>query len=168
MLISYIQSKRFSIRFLFLAILLTHVVFFIQNYSFFFESLRLGFGFVYSYTQLFDIQNTFSLFSLVVAVVTILLSAFNFSCVWEYIQLQNTLTKKLNKKHHSLFGIGTVLALMGTHCASCVAVLFGGLLSTSVLALLPFGGNEIGLVGVAILLYTSYIIIKKLNQPYIC
>ncbi len=177
MFLNYVQLKKlltktFFIRFFILTFVFTHVFLIIQNYSFFTESIRLGFGLPYAYTQLFDVENTFSTFAIFIASVSILLSAFNISLMWEYMQIQIKLQSKiqnsLHTKHNYIFGFGTILAVLGTHCVSCVAVLFGGLLSVSVLSVLPFGGNEIGLIGIMILLYTTYITAKKLQNPYVC
>lgn len=61
------------------------------------------------------------------------------------------------------FGIGC--AACGTFLLSSILVLFG---AGGVLAWLPFGGEEFGLLGVGLLLYANHLIVKKINTPLVC
>tara|TARA_B100000508_G_scaffold101355_1_gene79799 strand:- start:6422 stop:6970 length:549 start_codon:yes stop_codon:yes gene_type:complete len=61
------------------------------------------------------------------------------------------------------FGIGC--AACGTFLLSSILVLFG---AGGLLAWLPFGGEEFGLIGVGLLLYANHIIVKKINAPLVC
>lgn len=61
------------------------------------------------------------------------------------------------------FGIGC--AACGTFLLSSILVLFG---AGGVLAWLPFGGEEFGLLGVGLLVYANYLIVKKINAPLVC
>lgn len=61
------------------------------------------------------------------------------------------------------FGIGC--AACGTFILTSALTLFG---ATGVLAYLPFGGEEFGFLGVALLLYANYLILEKINEPLVC
>lgn len=61
------------------------------------------------------------------------------------------------------FGIGC--AACGTFLLSSILVLFG---AGGLLAWLPFGGEEFGLLGVGLLLYANHIVVKKINAPLVC
>lgn len=61
------------------------------------------------------------------------------------------------------FGIGC--AACGTFILTSTLTLFG---ATGVLAYLPFGGEEFGFLGVALLLYANYLILEKINEPLVC
>lgn len=67
---------------------------------------------------------------------------------------------------------GIASSLLGVGCASCGSVVltsFIGLSSaTTVLGVLPFRGQEFGLLGIIILLIAIGFTLKKINQPFIC
>ena len=164
MLEKYLKSRLFYIRFVVLVVVFSHIILLTRNYSFFLESIRLDFGFWYAYSQLFDIKNTFNISGGIVALLMIVISSINLSLLWQYIKLRN----KVLETSNSFLGIGTLLAMIGTYCISCTAALFGGVVSTSIVSYLPFAGLEIGGIGIMILLYSTYLIAKKLNNPYTC
>ena len=67
---------------------------------------------------------------------------------------------------------GLVSGIFGIGCAAC-----GSFILTSVLALvgaggaitfLPFGGEEFGFLGVGLLLYSVYALLKRINDPLVC
>jgi len=70
----------------------------------------------------------------------------------------------------SLVGVAT--SLLGVGCASCGSVVLTSLIgfgsATTVLGVLPFRGQEFGIVGIAILLITIGFTFKKINQPFVC
>ena len=67
---------------------------------------------------------------------------------------------------------GLVAGVFGIGCAACGTFVLASMLTlfgaTGVLAYLPFGGEEFGLLGVALLLYANYIILVKINEPLVC
>lgn len=73
----------------------------------------------------------------------------------------------------SVLGVsGFVSGLLGIGCAACgtfiistVLVLFG---ATGILTLLPLGGEEFGLVGVGLLVFSTYLLLKKMKEPLVC
>lgn len=62
-----------------------------------------------------------------------------------------------------IFGIGC--AACGTFILTSVLALFG---ATGFLAVLPLGGEEFGFLGVGLLIYSIYILTKKINDPLVC
>ncbi len=73
----------------------------------------------------------------------------------------------------SALGIGGVISgFFGIGCAACGTFIltslfaFGG--ASTFLALLPLGGQEFGFLGVGLLAYALYSLLKKLNQSPVC
>jgi hypothetical protein len=62
-----------------------------------------------------------------------------------------------------IFGIGC--AACGTFILTPVLALFG---AAGFLTWLPFGGEEFGFLGVGLLLYSIYVVAKKINDPLVC
>lgn len=88
-----------------------------------------------------------------------------------YIRLMRTQPAQLRGIGTTSVG-GLVSGILGIGCAAC-----GTFLLTSVLALfgaagvvsfLPFGGEEFGFIGVVLLGYTIYVILKRLHAPFVC
>lgn len=67
---------------------------------------------------------------------------------------------------------GAVAAALSVGCASCGTFILGYVLSLvgagTVLAVLPFGGAEIGLVGVVGLGYSLYRLAQEIDKPLVC
>lgn len=62
-----------------------------------------------------------------------------------------------------LFGIGC--AACGTFVLTSVLALFG---ATGLLVFLPFGGVEFGFLGIGLLSYSVYLLLKKIDDPLVC
>lgn len=67
---------------------------------------------------------------------------------------------------------GTTLGIFGVGCAACGSLILTGLLSAvgglGILTLLPFQGQELGIVGVVALLYATYFLVQKIISPVTC
>lgn len=67
---------------------------------------------------------------------------------------------------------GLVSGILGIGCAACGTFILSSLLvligAGGVLSYLPFGGEEFGFIGVALLLYAGYALIKKIEAPLVC
>ena len=67
---------------------------------------------------------------------------------------------------------GTTMGMFGVGCATCGSLVLTGLLSTVgglwILALLPFRGQELGVIGVIALGYTTYFFVQKISSPVTC
>lgn len=139
----------------------------LQNGSYILESLRIGFGVWDSYLTLFDFANYFTI-HFVVILVAIILITFNLTLFWKFVEQQRAVQLKSEKKNHWFIGLGMFIIMLGMQCLSCGAAILGGLVSLSFLAVFPHAGLYLNLVGLAILLYATYRLIKKINTPYVC
>lgn len=111
-------------------------------------------------------------FSIVSATYTILIAIFfgiNIAMLVYYIKVRRV--SLANSGTASGIG-GLVSGIFGVGCASC-----GTFILTSVLALfgagglvtiLPFGGEEFGILGLALILFSVYIMAKKIEEPLTC
>ncbi|MBI2004970.1 hypothetical protein HYS79_02305 [Patescibacteria group bacterium] len=67
---------------------------------------------------------------------------------------------------------GLVSGVFGIGCAACGTFLFTSTLALfgagGLLALLPFGGEEFGFLGVGLLAYSTYVTAKKITEPLVC
>ena len=164
----YIITKRFWVYFFFIFLISAHLFLLVQNFSFILESSRIGISLFDSVPTIYDFFNSYTKKSFYILLITLIISSFNISLLIEYFRLQKNANKNIKNHSGKKMGVAMTLAYVASHCASCGAVLFGGLISASFLAYLPFGGAELGVIGILIMLYVSYDIIKKLNNPYVC
>lgn len=67
---------------------------------------------------------------------------------------------------------GIISGFFGIGCAACGTLVLGPLLALvgagGLIALLPFGGQEFGFLGVVLLGFSIFLIAKKLNAPAVC
>ncbi len=70
----------------------------------------------------------------------------------------------------SLAGVAT--SMLGVGCASCGSVVLTSLIgfgsATTLLGILPFRGQEFGILGIVILLLAINFTLKKINQSFNC
>lgn len=172
----YIMTTRFWIYFVLIFLVTSHLFLFIQNFSFILESSRIGISLFDSVPTIYDFFNTYTKVSFYILLTTLIISSFNLSLLIEYFRIQKNIAENISidkvngGKNHSgkKMGVAMTLAYVASHCASCGAVLFGGLISASFLTYLPFGGVEFGVLAIIVMIYVAYDIIKKLNNPYVC
>lgn len=67
---------------------------------------------------------------------------------------------------------GVFAGAFGVGCAACGSLILTSLIGTaggiSVLAILPLRGGELGIIGVALLGYSMYLLAKQINKPLVC
>jgi hypothetical protein len=67
---------------------------------------------------------------------------------------------------------GLLLGAFGIGCASCGPLIIAPVLSvigiSGLLTFLPFGGEEFLMVGLLLLIYSTYALLKKINEPMTC
>ena len=67
---------------------------------------------------------------------------------------------------------GLVSGIFGIGCAACGTFVLTSVLTLigagGLLAVLPFGGEEFGFIGVLLLMYSIYVLTKKINDPLVC
>jgi len=70
----------------------------------------------------------------------------------------------------SLSGLGS--GALGVGCAACGSLVLTSLIGTAtgvgLLALLPLKGAEFGIMGVALLGYSTYLLAKQIRKPLVC
>lgn len=70
-------------------------------------------------------------------------------------------------------GLGGLMSgVLGIGCAACGTFILTSVLTlfgvSGIIAYLPLGGEEFGLLGVGLLLYSLYILSKKIAEPLLC
>lgn len=110
-----------------------------------------------------------SIFSIIGLIVTALLFSVNVTLFVYYIRRRYT----HGPKRPGVSGtFGFIIGLFGVGCASCGSLLFASLLSAvglgSLLSFLPFGGEELILLGIIFLLFSIYELLKKIRDPLVC
>jgi len=67
---------------------------------------------------------------------------------------------------------GIFAGAFGVGCAACGPLILTSLIGTvggiSVLAILPLRGGELGIIGVALLGYSMYLLAKQITKPLVC
>lgn len=67
---------------------------------------------------------------------------------------------------------GLVSGIFGIGCAACGTFILTSLLAvfgvSGAFVFLPFGGEEFGFLGVGLLMYSVYVLSKKINEPIVC
>jgi hypothetical protein len=88
-----------------------------------------------------------------------------------YIKKMNTFGIKIGKAGTVSVG-GFVSGIFGIGCASCGAFIATTLLTSigigGVITLLPLGGEEFGIVGVVLLVWSQYLLVKQIKFGNIC
>lgn len=68
--------------------------------------------------------------------------------------------------------VGITAAVIGFGCAACGSIFFASLLGTfggaGLIALMPYGGAEVGIVGLALLGLSMYTLTNAINKPRVC
>ncbi len=113
------------------------------------------------------LQTNFSLLSRTLTILVSFLFALNSSFLVFYLLRAVRLSKSAG------LGIsGFVLSLIGIGCASCGSVILTALFGTGATAgfirYLPLKGQEFGIISIAILSFSIYLLAKKIKDPLIC
>lgn len=121
-----------------------------------------------SLSTFFDIQNTFTTSTLILAVLGSFLGGLNIALAYTYIRIRGEII--LRSGLYS--GVGLFLAFLGIGCAACgtafLSVILGFFGFSAMLQMLPYKGEEIGYIGLIILLIATYVLAKKLDVPNVC
>lgn len=68
--------------------------------------------------------------------------------------------------------LGGIAAILGFGCAACGSLFLASFAATlggtGILAALPYGGEEIGYIGMALLLLSAFLLIRAINKPVVC
>lgn len=113
-------------------------------------------------------------FTLVSATYTLLIAIlFGIQIALLVYYIKKTKTNRASLRGVGGAGIGGLIAgIFGIGCAACGTFILTAVLSLvgagGLLAFLPFGGEELGFLGVALLLYSIWLLLKKLEAPNVC
>lgn len=140
-----------------------------QAYGIFdFNSISLYKRFNLFLSTIFDIKNTFTAGSLILAILGSLLGGINLSLAYTYMILRGEVI--LRSGLYS--GIGLLFAFFGVGCAACgtalLSVILGFFGFSAMLSLLPYQGQEIGYIGLIILCIATYTLARKVAVPNVC
>jgi len=112
----------------------------------------------------------FSVFSVTVTFLTVLLLSMNISLLIHYLRRQRRLIG--SKRGHAAGATGLIAGIFGIGCAACGSIIMSAIFASvgagGLLLLLPFHGAEIGLLGIGLLLFSIYQLTKQVTAPMVC
>ena len=118
-----------------------------------------------------SLGSNFTLFTASYTVLISLLMGVNVSLLWYYGARARRLSKIDRTVTFTGIG-GFVSGLFGIGCAACGTILVAGILKLLGIAwlitYLPLHGAEFGIIGVGLLLFTTYLLTKRINDPLLC
>lgn len=127
--------------------------------------------FMFLVTLYESIGTNFTVISATYTISIAILVGIQISLLYYYI-------RKVKTNRSSLSGIkgtglaGLLVGFLGIGCAACGAFILTSLLSligaSALLTFLPFGGGELGFLGVILLVYSTWLLLKKINEPLVC
>ena len=133
-----------------------------------FESLPFWKRLYLSLSSLFDIKNTFTPGSLILATLGSLLGGINLSLAYTYMKIRGEVIIKSGLYS----GVGLLAAFLGIGCAACgtalLSVILGFFGFSAMLSVLPYQGQEIGYVGLIFLSFATYFLAQKITAPNVC
>jgi len=127
--------------------------------------------FLFAFNLLGAITSNATAMSAFYTVAIAILFGINSTLLLYYIRRMRGGTRGLGTAGMAGIG-GMVSGFFGIGCAACGTFLLTSLLSlvggAGLLALLPFGGEEFGFLGVGLLLYSVFVLLKKISDPLVC
>jgi uncharacterized membrane protein len=118
-------------------------------------------------TSVGTLQTNFTILSRWLTVAVAILTGTNFSLFVFYVKERRKL-----EKSSSTGVLGTLIGLLGVGCTACGSVIltsiFGFGASAVFIGFFPLRGAEFGILGVIVLLFANYLIIKKIDAPLVC
>lgn len=117
---------------------------------------------------LFDITSTFTTSTLILATLGSFLGGINLSLAYTYMRLRGEVIVKSGLYS----GTGLFFAFLGIGCAACgtalLSVILGFFGFSAMLNVLPYQGQEIGYIGLIILIIATYVLAQKVQTPNVC
>lgn len=133
-----------------------------------FESLPFMKRSLLALQTFFDFTSTFTPSTLILAVLGSFLGGINLSMAYTYMMVRGETILKSGLYS----GTGLFLAFLGIGCAACgtalLSVLLGFFGFSAMLTMLPYQGQEIGYIGLIILVIATYALAKKVAAPNVC
>lgn len=113
------------------------------------------------------IQTNFTFLSRILTIIVAALFAVQISVITYYLKRRINLQKAVG-----ISGIGMMSGLLGVGCAACGSVvlsaLFGATATAGFIGILPLKGQEFGLLSIAILVFSLFLTIRKIQNPLTC
>ena len=115
-----------------------------------------------------SITTNFTIFSASYTIAIALLFGVNAAMIIYYFKQQKTVSKQSGVAG---FG-GLISGIFGIGCAACGTLVLAPLLALigagGIVALLPLGGQEFGVLGVGILGFSIFTAAKRIQEPLVC
>ena len=142
---------------------LLHTVFLTSHDVAFTDATKVAFGLFGS------LGTNFTTVSLTYTILIAILFGMNIAMLVFYVRKR----KASLQGKGAVAGVGGLVAgIFGIGCAACGTFLLSAILALvgagGIVALLPFGGEEFGILGVLLLLYSIYWVAKKIQEPLVC
>jgi hypothetical protein len=159
--------------FLSMSSLLFLLVLSVENGKAFLQAFSLSFmpvteQFSLGVRTLFDLHNTFTPSSIVLVLLGSILGGLNTALAYVYITVRGGALMESGLYH----GVGLVLAFLGIGCAACgtafLSLILGFFGFSTVLAVFPYKGVEVGYLGLMLLFFATYTLAKKVDTPNVC
>jgi len=119
------------------------------------------------FTSFGTFTTNFTVLSQVLIVITSFLAGVNVPLIAHYFKNRVSAQKAAGT---SIFGI--LIGLFGIGCASCGSVVLSSVIgmsaATGVLTFLPLHGAEFSILGIIVLAWATWAIIKRINGPNVC
>lgn len=133
-----------------------------------FDVLPLSKRITLGLATLFDVTSTFTTSTLILATLGSFLGGINLSLAYTYMRLRGEVIVKSGLYS----GMGLFLAFLGIGCAACgtalLSVILGFFGFSAMLNVLPYQGQEIGYIGLIILVIATYVLAQKVETPNVC
>lgn len=159
--------------FLSMSFLLFLLVLSVENGKAFLQAFSLSFmpvteQFSLGVRTLFDLHNTFTPSSIVLVLLGSILGGLNTALAYVYITVRGGALMESGLYD----GVGLVLAFLGIGCAACgtafLSLILGFFGFSTVLAVFPYKGVEVGYLGLMLLFFATYTLAKKVDTPNVC
>lgn len=135
------------------------------------DTAGLGLKLAFVWSLYGSIVTNFTLVTASYSIVLVLLISIDIALFVFYIRRAQKVTKGLKQERaKSLAGI--VSGVLGIGCAACGSVILTGIAAslgaTGLLLALPLHGGEFALVGIVLLSWSIWYLVKKINDPLVC
>lgn len=115
-------NRAFIFKFLLVFIVTGHIMLAIQNYKAVIEGVRVEIPFSIIYQTLFSFSTSFSTLGFIIFLTNIILMSYLITSIITLYKIE----KQLLAQSHKL-GWVSMLAIIGSHCASCGSAILGGI-----------------------------------------
>lgn len=117
---------------------------------------------------LLGISTNHSLFSASILISISILFGLNVAMLVFYVR-----SRRSPSSREAAVGIGGLVAgILGMGCAACGSIVLTSLVpiigAWGIMAFLPLGGGEFGILGIALLLWSFYRLMRNISAPLVC